>query len=74
MAILADQLEAVVLGEPGADDDRQVGPHLADAPVEVEAGPVAEHHVEQPFYKRQRDRADPESLGRRAPGWQSEDE
>lgn len=29
---------------------------------------VAEHHVERPFFKRQRDRADPEALGRRAPG------
>jgi hypothetical protein len=28
---------------------------------------VAEHHVERPFYKRKRDRADPEALARRAP-------
>ena len=28
---------------------------------------VAEHHVEQPFYKRERDRADPEALARRGP-------
>lgn len=28
---------------------------------------VAEHHVERAFVKRKRDRADPESLGRRAP-------
>jgi hypothetical protein len=28
---------------------------------------VAEHHVERPFYKRQRNRADPEALGRRGP-------
>ncbi len=28
---------------------------------------VAEHHVEQTFVKRKRDRADPESLGRRPP-------
>jgi hypothetical protein len=26
---------------------------------------VARHHVEQPFWKRRRDRADPEALGRR---------
>ena len=26
---------------------------------------VAEHHVEQPFYKRKRDRADPEAMARR---------
>jgi hypothetical protein len=28
---------------------------------------VAEHHVERPFVKRKRDRADPEALARRAP-------
>ena len=28
---------------------------------------VAEHHVERPFAKRKRDRADPEALARRAP-------
>jgi hypothetical protein len=28
---------------------------------------VAEHHVEQAFSKRKRDRADPEALGRRVP-------
>jgi hypothetical protein len=30
-------------------------------------GFVAEHHVDLPFYKRKRDRADPEALGRRRP-------
>ena len=29
---------------------------------------VAEHHVERPFYKRKRNRADPEALGRREVG------
>jgi hypothetical protein len=28
---------------------------------------VAEHHVEQPFVKRKRDRADPEALAPRSP-------
>ena len=28
---------------------------------------VAEHHVERPFVKRKRDRADPEALARRGP-------
>jgi uncharacterized protein DUF3305 len=28
---------------------------------------VAEHHVERPFHKRKRDRADPDALARRAP-------
>jgi hypothetical protein len=25
------------------------------------------HHIEQPFHKRERDRADPEALARRGP-------
>jgi len=29
---------------------------------------VARHHVERRFHKRQRDRADPEAMGRRVPG------
>ena len=28
---------------------------------------VAEHHIEQPFHKRERDRPDPEALARRGP-------
>jgi hypothetical protein len=34
----------------------------------VVAAFVVEHHVEQPFVKRKRDRADPEALARRMPG------
>ena len=34
---------------------------------------VAEHHVEQPFVKRKRDRANPESMGRRPPAPQGDD-
>ncbi len=51
----------------------QNGDHLVDAvpmPETVRtlvAAFVAEHHVETPFYKRKRDRADPEALARRAP-------
>jgi hypothetical protein len=33
---------------------------------------VAEHHVEEPFFKRKRDRSNPEALGRR--GFADEDE
>ncbi len=32
---------------------------------EIVAAFVAEHHVEREFFKRKRDRADPESLARR---------
>ena len=35
---------------------------------------VAEHHVERPFHKRKRDRADPEALARRGPMQQDRDE
>jgi hypothetical protein len=51
----------------------QNGDHLVDAvpmPEQVRAllaAFVAEHHVEQPFVKRKRDRADPEALARREP-------
>jgi hypothetical protein len=34
---------------------------------------VAEHHVEQTFYKRKRDRADPNALGRRGPAERRDD-
>jgi hypothetical protein len=51
----------------------QNGDHLVEAVpmpeairIVVEAF-VAEHHVEQPFVKRKRDRADPEALARRGP-------
>lgn len=51
----------------------QNGDHLVEAvpmPEAVRAiveAFVAEHHVEQPFVKRKRDRADPEALARRGP-------
>ena len=38
---------------------------MPDAVREVLERFVAEHHVEQPFFKRKRDRANPEALGRR---------
>jgi hypothetical protein len=34
--------------------------------TELVAAFVGEHHVERQFFKRKRDRADPEALGRRA--------
>jgi hypothetical protein len=35
---------------------------------------VGEHHVEQVFEKRRRDRADPEALGRRGPRFGNDDD
>ena len=31
---------------------------------------IARHHVERQFYKRKRDKADPEALARRGPAWE----
>lgn len=51
----------------------QNGDHLVEAvPMpdtvrDLIAAFVAEHHVERPFVKRKRDRADPEALARRGP-------
>jgi hypothetical protein len=40
---------------------------------EAVAAFVAEHHVEAVFVKRKRDRADPQSLGRRPPGMRKDE-
>lgn len=40
---------------------------MPDAVRAVVEAFIAEHHVERPFYKRKRDRADPEALARRGP-------
>ena len=40
---------------------------MPDVVREMMIGFVAEHHVDQPFFKRKRDRADPEAMGRRDP-------
>jgi hypothetical protein len=63
-----------VTADPGEGEAfTQNGDHLVDAvpmPESIQAtiaAFVAEHHVETPFYKRKRDRADPEALARRAP-------
>lgn len=45
---------------------------MPDAIHETLASFIAEHHVEQVFYKRKRDRADPEALARREPGKQED--
>ena len=64
-AVTADPAEGEALTESGND--------LVDVVPMPEAirlridGFVAEHHVERPFYKRKRDRADPEALARRGP-------
>jgi hypothetical protein len=67
------KLAAVTADPAEGEGFTQNGDHLVEAvpmPESVRAiveAFVAEHHVEQPFVKRKRDRADPEALARRGP-------
>jgi hypothetical protein len=65
VTVTADPAEGEALTESGNDlvDVVPMPPPVREV---VEAF-VAEHHVERPFYKRKRDRADPEALARRGP-------
>lgn len=72
VAVTANPDEGEAYSQPGTDLVEAVT--MPASVREIIAAFVAEHHVEQPFYKRKRDRTNPEALGRRAPGWQSEDE
>ena len=63
--VTADPAEGESLTEPATDMIEQVP--MPEAIQQLVAAFVAEHHVEQPFVKRKRDRADPEALGRRSP-------
>lgn len=65
LAVTADPSEGEAFTEPGTDLVELVP--LPDNVREAMIDFVAEHHVEQPFFKRKRDRANPESLGRRDP-------
>lgn len=65
MLVTADPAEGEAMTEAGNDLVETV-----PMPEEIQqavADFVAEHHVDQTFSKRQRDRADPEVLGRRNP-------
>jgi hypothetical protein len=66
VTVTADPAEGEAFTETGTDLVEAVP---MPAPVaEAVAAFVAEHHVERTFHKRDRDRADPEALGRRRPG------
>jgi hypothetical protein len=70
--VTADPAEGESLTEPGA---RLVEAVAMPEPVRtVIAAFVAEHHVERPFDKRKRDRADPEALARHGPRYGNDDE
>ena len=72
IAVTADPYEGEGYSQTGTDLVEAVT--MPAAMREAIAAFVAEHHVEQTHYKRQRDRVSPEAMARRAPGWQSEDE
>ena len=62
-AVTADPSEGEAMTEAGSNIVEQVA--MPEPIREVVAAFVAEHHVEQKFFKRKRDRADPEALARR---------
>jgi hypothetical protein len=64
--VTADPAEGESLTETGTDLVEQVP--MPEAIQRAVAAFVAEHHVEQPFVKRKRDRADPEAMARRSHG------
>jgi Protein of unknown function (DUF3305) len=65
VAVTADPAEGESFTQVG-DDLVEAVPMPPSVQAMVEAF-VAEHHVERPFVKRKRDRADPQALARRAP-------
>jgi hypothetical protein len=70
--VTADPSEGEAFTEAGNDLVDAVP--MPDVMRELVAEFVAEHHVERQFYKRKRDRADPEALGRRGAPRESGDE
>jgi hypothetical protein len=63
--VTADPAEGESLTETATDMVEQVP--MPEEIHQLVVAFIAEHHVEQPFVKRKRDRADPEALGRRPP-------
>jgi len=61
-AVTADPAEGEAFTEAGADLVEQVP--MPQSVRDIVAAFVAEHHVEQPFFKRERKRADPDALAR----------
>lgn len=66
LAVTADPSEGEAFTETGTDLVETVAmpPAIRDALEDF----VVAHHVEQPFFKRRRDRAEPDALGRRPRG------
>jgi hypothetical protein len=65
VAVTADPAEGESFTQAG--DDLVEAVAMPASVQEAVAAFVAEHHVERPFVKRKRDRADPQALARRPP-------
>jgi hypothetical protein len=65
VAVTADPAEGESFTQAG--DDLVEAVAMPASVQEAVAAFVAEHHVERPFVKRKRDRADPQALARRGP-------
>lgn len=63
-AVTADPAEGESLTETATDLIEQVP--MPESIQQTVAAFIAQHHVEQPFVKRKRDRANPEALARRS--------
>jgi Protein of unknown function (DUF3305) len=70
--VTADPAEGEAMTEAGNDLVESVP--MVQEIRDLVAAFVAEHHVEQAFVKRKRDRANPDSLGRRPPTTPRDDE
>lgn len=71
-AVTADPSEGESYTEAGNDLVEMVP--MPEPVRDILAAFVAEHHVEREFFKRKRDRADPNAMGRRGPRRGSADE
>jgi hypothetical protein len=65
LLVTANPSEGEAMTEPGTDLVEPVP--MPDAIRDQIAAFVAQHHVEQPFFKRKRDRVNPETQGRNPP-------
>ena len=71
LAVTADPSEGEAMTEAGNDMVEPVA--MPDSIRDAVAAFVAEHHVERTFFKRTRDRADPDALARRGPRHEDEE-
>jgi hypothetical protein len=69
--VTADPAEGEAMTEAGSNLVEPVP--MPDSVRQAIAAFVAEHHVEEVFVKRKRDRADPDSLGRRPPAMRKDE-